>query len=487
MVRLSGRLWFQSAVVSISHQMRRASSVIGRRSSCATVAAIPHVRQTEVFSMQAAGFILCSLVGLRLIQSIVKEFKARAAADDVSARSLTLLDQKIQATKALTRQRQQEQLHWNGYRKFRVSKKVLEANGITSLYLIPHDGKPLPTYRPGQYLTFRFQLPGIPLPGDQVRHDQPSQSKPVVRCYSLSDAPQEDCFRITVKRVPALRGSDHPPGVISSHVQDQVKVGDLLDVQAPRGDFALDPNGTNPVVLVGGGVGVTPVLSMLNAIVMAESSRDVWFFYAVRNGSDQIMKGHLTNLADAWPNVHLFVCYSKPEKSDRHGIDFHDSGHLNVDKIRDVIKVCNFDFYVCGPPAMMDSLVPALIEWGVQKQRIHSEAFGPATVKAVPKTKPADDSSTSGTATQNSAAATVYFSRSNQKVAWDGSADNLLDLASNNGIRIDSGCRAGSCGTCIVAVKEGATELTSDADGGCDDGSCLTCVSVPVGDVVLDA
>ncbi|MEP3479071.1 MAG: 2Fe-2S iron-sulfur cluster-binding protein [Fuerstiella sp.] len=447
--------------------------------------------------MQAAGFILCSLVGLRLIQAIVKELKVQSVADDVSAKSMLLLDQKILATKALTSQRQQDHLHWNGYRKFRVGKKVQEANGISSLYLIPHDGKPLPRYRPGQYLTFRFQVPltadsaqqaSASQAGDRQQHSQPSpQLKSVVRCYSLSDAPQEDCFRVTVKRVLPVLGSDHPPGVVSNYVQDSVKAGDLLDVQAPRGDFALDPNGTHPVVLVGGGVGVTPVLSMLNAIVMAESSREVWFFYAVRNGDDQIMKQHLTNLADTWPNVHLFVCYSEPLETDRLGIDFHDSGHLNVDKIRDVVKVCNFDFYVCGPPAMMDSLVPALVDWGVAKDRIHSEAFGPATVKAVPKSQPISRPAESDSASQDAATATVHFSRSNQKVAWDGTADNLLDLADHHGIQIDSGCRAGSCGTCIVAIKKGKTETTIDADGGCDEGSCLACVSTPVGDLVLDA
>ena len=419
--------------------------------------------------MQAAGLIICALVGFRLIQSIAGAFRTRSAAREVAARSLELLDERIAATRAIRQHREQSDLHWNGYRKFRVGKKVQEADGITSLYLFPHDKKPLPVFRPGQYLTFRFQMPG----------DRASESSQVIRCYSLSDAPCEQYFRITVKRVPAMHGTDHPPGRISSYVQDQVNVGDILDVQAPRGDFALDPHGTNPVVLIGGGVGVTPVLCMLNAIVQSRSIREVWFFYAVRNSGDHIMRDHLRRLADAHPNIHLLVCYSEPTDSDKAGLAHYQTGYLNVDVIKEQIKVCNFDFYVCGPPPMMESLVPALEKWGVAKERIHTEAFGPASAK--PKT-PAKKTAVAGTKTS-----TVQFSRSGKKAVWDGTMPSLLDLAIENGVRIDSGCRAGSCGTCLVAVREGVTESEIEPDAECGDGSCLTCISTPVGDVVLDA
>lgn len=418
--------------------------------------------------MQAAGIIICSLVGFRLIQSIAGAFRVRSTGHAVALRRVELLDERIAATKALRQQREQGHLHWNGYRKFRVGKKVQEADGVASLYLFPHDKKRLPIFRPGQYLTFRFQLPG----------DDSSNVDQVIRCYSLSDAPCEQHFRITVKRVPAVQGTNHPPGRISNYVQDHVKVGDILDVQAPRGDFALDPHGTNPVVLVGGGVGVTPVLCMLNAIVQAESSRDVWFFYAVRNGGDHIMRDHLQKLADSHPNIHLVVCYSAPTDADKAGSVQYRAGYVDVDLIREHIKVCNFDFYVCGPPQMMESLIPALEEWGVAKDRIHTEAFGPAAAK--PKAKVS-------AAVASKAKITVQFSKSGKQAVWDDSVSSLLDLALENGVRIDSGCRAGSCGTCLVAVKQGQIESEFEPDAECGDGSCLTCISTPVGDVVLDA
>lgn len=418
--------------------------------------------------MQVAGIIICAFVGIRLLQSIISAFQTQSIRSLSADQSLALFDEQIAATKALRVRREDQQLHWNGYRKFRVAKKIVEAEATASLYLVPHDKKKLPGFLPGQFLTFRFQMPG----------DKPTELKPAIRCYSLSDAPRDDYFRVTVKRVPAAHGSDHPPGCISNHIHDNINVGDILDVQAPRGEFSLDPHSINPVVLIGGGVGVTPVLSMLNAITEAGSNREVWFFYGVRCSADQIMQQHLRALADAHPNVHLSVCYSSPTESDADCGPYH-SGHVSIDLIKDRLKVTNFDFYICGPGGMMDTLVPALKEWGVPKDRIHTEAFGPAAVKKPAPAKP------NVPGQKPAATFTVQFSRSGKTIEWDADADNLLNLAQNNGIAIDSGCRAGSCGTCLVAVKAGSTESTVDAD--CPDGSCLTCVSVPVGNVVLDA
>ena len=419
--------------------------------------------------MQVAGVIICVLVSIRLVQSILLAQKIHWSKSKFADKSLELFQSQIAANKALRVQREDQQLQWNGYRKFKVARKILEAEGTTSLYLVPHDKRRLQGFRPGQFLTFRFHIAG----------GKNAESKPVVRCYSLSDAPHDEYFRVTVKRVPPPRGTDHPAGCASNYINDDVRVGDLLDVQAPRGDFALDPHGTNPVVLIGGGVGVTPVLSMLNAIVKAESSRDVWFFYGVRNGADHVMRDHLRGIAEANPNVRLIVCYSEPTAADISSQCFDRQGRVDIALIREILKVTNFDFYICGPGPMMDSLVPALQDWGVPKERVHSEAFGPAAVK-----KPAAAAPTAAKASQASKIS-VKFARSDKTVPWSEAADNLLNLASENGISIDSGCRAGSCGTCVVAVREGATQCTVDVD--CPEGSCLACVSVPVGDLTLDA
>ncbi len=162
---------------------------------------------------------------------------------------------------------------WPGYRSFHVERKVPEdsAGQVCSFYLVPEDGKPLPPFLPGQFLTFQLDIPA-PAGGTQT----------VVRCYSLSDAPQPNRYRISVKRAPSPIGSAHPPGASSNYFHDLVEVGSTLKVRAPGGHFHIDRSDA-PVVLIGGGVGITPMLSMLNWCLTAQPGREVWLFYGVRN------------------------------------------------------------------------------------------------------------------------------------------------------------------------------------------------------------
>lgn len=423
--------------------------------------------------LQLIGIIICLLAGYRLVQSIGSARQKHAAAKRRSERSLMLLDEHIAATRALRVRREQERLHWNGYRKFRVKQKVFEADNICSFYLVPHDGKQLPAFRPGQFLTFRFSLPGK-IPGEARR---------VVRCYSLSDSPRSEQFRITVKRVPAP--DDHTePGLISSHLHDNVQAGDLLDVQAPRGDFALDPEDARPVVLIAGGIGITPLLSMMNSIHAAGSDRVVWLFYCVRNGSEHVMKQHLQQLETSREHFHIRVLYSEPHSSDIPGSDYHQDGYLGIKLIRDCLKVCNFDFYVCGPPPMMQMIVPALREWGVDDTRIHTEAFGPAALqKPDDSNTPPDDDGTD----DDELTTTVQFNRTGKSLAWDGRFSSLLDFALEHGVEIESGCRSGNCGSCEVAIREGRVTAVAESSVDCEEGSCLACISIPEGSIVLDA
>lgn len=427
----------------------------------------------EFVRMQLIGVIICALVALRLMQSIVSARRTSSAAKARSQKSLALLDQHIAATRALRIRREQERLHWNGYRKFRVKQKVDEANNICSFYLVPHDGKSLPAFQPGQFLTFRFMLPGT-TPGD---------ARKVVRCYSLSDAPRSEQFRITVKRVPAA-DAQSTPGLISNYLHDEVQAGDLLDVQAPRGDFILHPEDTRPVVLIAGGIGITPLLSMVNSIAAAGSEREVWLFYGVRNGSEHVMKQHLQQLEATHSWFHLRVLYSDPADGESPGDEYHHDGYLSLDLIRDAVRVCNFEFYVCGPPPMMQAVIPALQEWGVEEHRIHTEAFGPATIQ-----KPSGDppSTDSDSPVNGQKACMVRFSRSDRSLPWDRRCGSLLEFALNHGVDIDSGCRAGSCGSCEVAIRDGRIRSVAEPSADCEDGSCLACVSVPDGSVELDA
>ena len=357
---------------------------------------------------------------------------------------------------------------WSGFRKFRIEGKVLEANSICSFYLAPHDGRALPPYLPGQYLTFRLAVPG--------------QSREITRCYSLSDGPQHtDYYRVTIKRLGAPPGSaEMPAGLVSSHFHDRLQVGDIVDVKAPSGHFHLDVEHRGPVVLVGGGVGVTPMLSMLSYIASAPGNREAWFFYGVRNGADHLMKEYLKELASQHENIHLVVCYSDPRPEERAGEDYHHAERVSVALFKRVLEVNNFDFYVCGPPPMMESLTRDLGEWGVPEERVHFEAFGPASVKKVAQvTQPA---AAAGTA----AAFEINFARSGKKLLWS-SAGSLLEFAEANGIRMESGCRAGSCGTCATALREGQVDYLRKPDFDVEKGTCLACIAVPKGGLSIDA
>ncbi|HZE61494.1 MAG TPA: 2Fe-2S iron-sulfur cluster-binding protein [Burkholderiales bacterium] len=356
---------------------------------------------------------------------------------------------------------------WSGFRKFSIEGKVLEADAICSFYLAPHDGRALPAYLPGQYLTFKLAIPG--------------QSREITRCYSLSDGPQHtDYYRVTIKRVgPPPDGASTAPGLMSSHFHDRLQVGDIVDVKAPSGQFHLDVEHRGPVVMVGGGVGVTPMLSMLNHIASAPGNREAWFFYGVRNSADHMMKQYLKELASQHQNIHLVVCYSNPRPEDRLGEDYHYAERVSVDLFRRVLQVNNFDFYVCGPPPMMESLTRDLGEWGVPADCIHFEAFGAASVKRVAQvTHPA--------AVSGTAAFEVDFARSGKKLLWSG-AGSLLEFAEAHGIRLESGCRAGSCGTCAIALREGQVDYLRKPDIEIEKGTCLTCISVPKGTLSIDA
>jgi ferredoxin-NADP reductase len=365
-------------------------------------------------------------------------------------------------------ERATHELSWNGFRKFQIVRKIPESRDICSFYLAPHDGKALPPFLPGQYLTFQLTI----------------SSKPVVRCYSLSDSPNHpDYYRVTIKRVPAPREPQGlPPGLVSNYFHDRLKVGDIVDVKAPAGHFTLDLAIQTPVVLIAGGVGITPLLCMLNAAIEANARREIWFLYGVRNRAEHIMKEHLQQIAREHPNVRLHVCYSDPGSDDRQGEDYHHGERVSVDLLKRLLPSSNYTFFICGPPPMMDQLLKDLKAWGVPEGQITIEAFGPKTVKRVapnieggPATRP------SGPAIE------VTFAKSGKTCQWDGDTGSLLECAEKHGVAINFGCRAGNCGTCLTAVKQGEVDYLVEQGAKPEAGSCLACIAVPKTSVVLDA
>jgi ferredoxin-NADP reductase len=298
-------------------------------------------------------------------------------------------------------------------------------------------------------------------------------STPLVRCYSLSDRPRQDFYRATIKRIAASVSS--PAGRGSSFFHEQVRVGDILDVRAPAGTFFIDPQAMEPAVLIGAGIGVTPLVSMLEAIVQSGRKREIYALFGFRNGTEHPFKERLAAIAAENPHIHVHTSYSSPLASDVVYRDFNHRGRVDWERVREVLPSNNFRFYVCGPGSLMESLVPALWSWGVPEEHVQFEAFGPASVRSASharsKTQPCN----------------VQFARSKRAATWDGSLATLLEFGEAAGVAMPSGCKAGSCGECLLAVRSGDVVTIKQPGISVPAGHCLTCISVPTGELVLDA
>jgi ferredoxin-NADP reductase len=306
----------------------------------------------------------------------------------------------------------------------------------------------------------------------------PGSDSPLVRCYSLSDRPRQDYYRTTIKRIPAPPDRpDAPPGRGSSYFHDHVQVGDILEVRAPAGTFLIDAQSSEPIVLLGAGIGVTPLMSMLEALANAGRRRDVYALLGFRNSREHPFKQYLHRLAEANPWIHLHVSYSAPLESDVPYRDFNHRGRMSVERIREVLPSNNYRFYVCGPGEMMETLVPELWDWGVPESHVHFEAFGPASVK----------STAARTNGKRVEPCEVRFERSSRTATWDGTFTSLLEFGEAAGVAMPSGCRAGSCGECMMRIRTGSVATVKQPGIAIPAGHCLTCISTPDGTLVLDA
>lgn len=363
---------------------------------------------------------------------------------------------------------------WSGFRSFRVARRAIEDAGgqVCSFYLEPEDRQALPSYKPGQFLTFRLEVPRADGSGSEL----------ITRCYSLSDAPQEGHYRVSIKRAPAPPRSNHPPGRSSNFFHEHVQVGTTLQVRAPSGHFYLEPGGS-PLVLVAGGIGITPMLSMLNWCQKHQPEREIWFFHGVRGSEQDAFVPHLRAIAAATPNVHLCLSFSDPLPGDQLGKDFHHHGRVDVNLFRMKLPLKPFHYYICGPTPMMEALVPALEDWGVPASRIHFEAFGPASIERRRPEGAVAERSMGGASSE----ITVTFAKSGKRAEWSPQSGNLLVFAESQGIVPDSGCRAGGCGTCQTTIRSGEVSYRQSPDYDPEPGTCLLCVCTPKTHVTLEA
>jgi ferredoxin-NADP reductase/ferredoxin len=420
--------------------------------------------------MYDIGVILVAVITLQTLLFFYSSVRSSLYARTHQKYSLQTLQIKVLAeTRQGELERKKASSTWSGLRKFRVSRIFKEAKDIKSFYLVPHDGKSFPSFHPGQYLTFNLRIT--------------DREKPLVRCYSLSGSPfHKEHYKVSIKRLDPPRDMlQASPGVSSNFFHKELTEDDIVDVKAPAGNFTLDLSKHTPVVLIGGGIGVTPMLSMLEGIYGSDSRRETWLFYGIKNGDEYIMPERLRELAADHENIHIQICYSNPrDQTDILGSNYDHNGRVTLELLQNTLKSNNYEFYICGPGPMMESLTSGLKEWGVPDQDVNFEAFGPASVK---KTSSA---SRHPELTQENNV-TVEFSKSSKIIPWDGSCSSILELAENNDVVIDSGCRAGSCGTCLTALKGGEVNYVEEPGTLPEASSCLACISIPKTNLILDA
>lgn len=248
---------------------------------------------------------------------------------------------------------------WSDFRAFRVERKVRESEVITSFYLMPVNGQPIADFAPGQYVSVKITIPGEP-----YTH---------IRQYSLSDAPGKPYYRISVKREEAFE--ERPAGKISNHLHKHIEEGSVLWLSAPAGDFILESGDTKPVVLISGGVGLTPMVSMLNTLAVTEPDRQVTFIHAAQNEQVHAMREHVEKLVNDHTQLSAYWCYAAPLGDP---VTYHKKGYLDLPWLKSVIPSKDASFYFCGPTPFMRLINGMLKEWGVPDTAIHYEFFGPA-------------------------------------------------------------------------------------------------------------
>ncbi|WP_353243397.1 NO-inducible flavohemoprotein [Providencia sp.] len=250
---------------------------------------------------------------------------------------------------------------WEGLREFKLKQKQPQSDVITSFEFVPVDGKPVASYRPGQYITI------------YINHDGFENQE--IRQYSLTTAPNGQSYRIAVKR--------EDQGAVSNFLHQHINEGDSVHLAPPCGDFFIDIDSQTPVTLISAGVGLTPMLSMLNHLTQQGHEATVNWLHAAENGAVHAFNHEIEQLMATQKAGHSAIWFNQPRDNDRLGFDYQYEGLMDLQKVREWIDLPNMQFYFCGPVGFMQYIGQQLISMGVNADAIHYECFGPHKVLAL--------------------------------------------------------------------------------------------------------
>lgn len=342
------------------------------------------------------------------------------------------------------------------WRPFKVAKIVDESSSIRSFHLQPDDGAGLLPHQAGQHLPIRVSLPG--------------SDKPVIRTYTLSVAPSDGMYRISVKR----------DGLVSRHLHDSIHAGDIIEARAPTGSFTIDAREKRPAVLLAGGVGITPMLAMLRHVVYeglrTRGIRPTFLFQAAHAKPDRAFDAELRQLAAAGGGAVRIIRVLSDVDGAGQDIDYDAAGRIDMALLSRVLPFNDYEFYLCGPLQFTQSLYDGLRGYNIADGRIHAEAFGPSSLVRKPDVAAAAPTPRLPAATTP---VPVTFAASMKEARWTPESGTLLELAEARGLSPAFSCREGNCGSCRTRLLAGAVTYLKEPTAEVADDEVLICCAVP--------
>jgi ferredoxin-NADP reductase/predicted pyridoxine 5'-phosphate oxidase superfamily flavin-nucleotide-binding protein len=349
------------------------------------------------------------------------------------------------------------------WRPMQVTALHDESREIRSFSLAPTYDLPLLGFNAGQFLTLRVA---------------PDGAAPLTRTYTVSSAPGDAIYRISVKREPG--------GIVSNHLHDTVVVGDILDVKPPNGAFHLDALEKRPAVLIAGGVGITPMIAMtrhvMNETVRKRYTRPLTIFHAAHSVEQRGFADEFrAAMAAHTGKIRYLSVISTANDGDTFDTDYDVAGRITPDLLRQTLAYDDYDFYLCGPASFMQSIYDMLRGLGAPDDRIFAESFGPAALVRSSPDRPVSP--------VEADTAVITFHTSGFEHVWTKGDATLLETAEAHGLSPAFSCRTGSCGSCLTRKRAGTVTYRTPVTADHTDDDVLLCCAVPAAgtqEVILD-
>ncbi|MGK0389842.1 MAG: ferredoxin-NADP reductase [Maribacter sp.] len=336
------------------------------------------------------------------------------------------------------------------YRNFRVDKIAQESATIKSFYLVKVNAESIEDYFPGQFITISISING----------------KELIRNYTISDAPEKGYFRLTIKR--------EEQGIVSKYLHDNINKGDILNISKPTGKFHIDVAASNPVILISGGVGITPMLSMAEYIVTHQPNRSIHFLHSSMNKKVQPMMERLREMQGKYDNFKLSIFHTTPVEEVKE-VDYDEEGFITENHLTKNLEA-SVEYYLCGPTMFMEAMYNHLIALEVNEKSIHYEFFGEGKKLGIAPIS----------SNLVSTDIIINFSKSGVKINWSEESLSILELAEANGISPAFSCRMGTCSTCETTLTNGGIKYDPEPFMEATEGKIFICCAKPTTDIILD-